>query len=60
MFELFWKKISYKIGCNLRLKLHLKKIIITIYYKNLTVELHVLYTFNKYVKFCVNKILFII
>ena len=60
MFELFWKKISYKIGCNLRLKLHLKKIIITIYYKNLTVKLHVLYTFNKYVKFCVNKILFII
>ena len=60
MFELFWKKFSYKIGCNLRLKLHLKKIIITIYYENLTVKLHVLYTFNKYVKFCVNKILFII
>ena len=60
MFELFWKKFSYRIDYNLRLKLHFKKIIITIYYENLTVELHVLYTFNKYVKFCVNKILFII
>ena len=45
-------KFSYKII--------LKKINITIYFKNLTIELHILYALNTHVKFCVNQILFII
>ena len=32
----------------------LNKISIITYFENLTVELHTLYTFNIYVKFCVN------
>ena len=32
----------------------------TIYFKKLTIELHVLYIFNTLVKFCTNKILFTI
>ena len=45
-------KFSYKII--------LKKINITIYFKNLTIELHIRYVLNTHVKFCVNQILFII
>ena len=45
-------KFSYKII--------LKKINITIYFKNLTIELHILYALNTHVKFCVNQILLII
>ena len=41
-------KFSKNIGCNLT------------YFKNLTTELHVLYTLNTRVKFCVNQILFTI
>ena len=33
---------------------------ITIYFENLIVELHVLYTLNTHIKFCVNQILFTI
>ena len=29
-------------------------------FESLIIKLHILYTFNTYVKFCVNKILFII
>ena len=36
------------------------KINITTYFKNLTIEINVLYDFNIHVKFCVDKILFII
>ena len=45
-------KFSYKII--------LKKINITIYFKNLTIELHIRYVLNTHVKFCVNQILLII
>ena len=38
----------------------LNKINITTYFENLTVELHVLYSFNTQIKFCINQILFII
>ena len=38
----------------------LNKINITIYFENLTFELHGLYALNTHVKFCVNLILFII
>ena len=44
-------------GQNLATKLSiilLNKISINIYFENLTVELHILYTFNIYVKFYVN------
>ena len=57
-----WREI--KDGQNLSTKLvvflgyNLNKINITIYFKNLTVELHVLYTLNTHVKFYVNWILF--
>ena len=50
-------KFSYKIGLSLNLP---NKINITIYFENITVELHVLYAYNTHVKFCVNKILFTI
>ena len=43
-------KFSYKII--------LKKINITIYFKNLTIELHIRYVLNTHVKFCVNQIIF--
>ena len=39
---------------------NLNKINTTIYFENLTVKLHILYALNTYVKFCINKILFII
>ena len=38
----------------------LNKINITTYFENITVKLHVLYTLNTHVKFCVNQILFTI
>ena len=38
----------------------LKKINIIKYFENLTVRLHVLYTFNTHVKFCINQMLFTI
>ena len=38
----------------------LNKINMTIYFENLTVELHVLYALNTHVKFCINHILFTI
>ena len=53
-------KFYYKIGCSLRLQATtlLNKINITIYFENLTIRLHVLYTRNKHIKLCVNHILF--
>ena len=33
---------------------------ITTHLKNLTIELHVLYTLNTHVNFCINQMLFII
>ena len=36
------------------------KINITTYFENLTIEFHVLYSFNTNIKFCVNQILFTI
>ena len=36
----------------------LNKINITTYFENLIIKLHVLYTLNKHVKFCINWILF--
>ena len=36
-------------------KIILKKINITIYFKNLTIELHILYALNTHVKFSVNN-----
>ena len=38
----------------------LNKINITAYFENLTIELHILYTLNTHVKFCINRILFTI
>ena len=38
----------------------LKKINITTYYENLTVELYVLYVLNTHIKFCINRKLFTI
>ena len=37
-----------------------QKINITVYFENLTVELHVLYALNTHVNFCVNRMLFTI
>ena len=54
-----WTKFSYKISCNLAITLF-NKVNITTYFENLTVKLHVLYSLNTNVKFCVNKILFTI
>ena len=36
----------------------LNKINITTYFEKQTMELHILYTLNTYVKFCVNRIIF--
>ena len=55
-----WTKFSHKNSCSLRPIILLNKINITTYFENLTVELHVLYTLNTHVKFCVNRILFTI
>ena len=38
------------------LKLLLKKLNMTIYFENITVELHIFYIFNTYVKFRINQI----
>ena len=59
-----WREI--KDGQNLSTKLvvflgyNLNKINITIYFKNLTVELHVLYTLNTHVKLCQLDIIYYI
>ena len=53
-------RFSYKIGCSLKLQPYSIKINITTYFENITVELHVFYTLNTHVKFCVNQILFTI
>ena len=57
---IFWIKFNYKISYKLRLQFLLNKINIIIYFKNLTIELHILYILNIHVKFSVNRILFII
>ena len=49
----FNKKISSKATINYVAKLFYP-------FESLIIKLHILYTFNTYVKFCVNKILFII
>ena len=51
---------SYKIGSSLKVTTLLNKINIITYFENLTVELHVIYTLNTHVKFCVSWILFTI
>ena len=43
-----------------KVTIFLIKINIATYFKNLTVELHILYTLNTHVKFYVNQILFTI
>ena len=45
---------DYKFSCSLRLQFSLKKINMITYFENLTVELHVLYSLNTYIKFHVN------
>ena len=61
---LFW--LHFFEGQNLVIKLvvilsyNLNKINISTYFENLTVVLHVFYTLNTHIKFCINKILFII
>ena len=47
-------KFIYKLSCSLNLQVPLNKISIVIYFENLIVILHVSYTFNTHVKFCVN------
>ena len=59
------KEIEFELGQSLAIKLvvilgYNLKINIESYFKNLIVELHVLYSLNTYVKFCVNQILFTI
>ena len=58
-------KLTLFIGQNLVTKLVvpttlLNKINITTYFENSTVKLHVLYTLNTHVKFCVNHIFYTI
>ena len=54
-------KFNYKISYSLKvIGYNLNKMNIITYFENLTVELHVLYTLNTHVKFCVNRILFTI
>ena len=50
------KNFNYKIGCTILLN----KIKITTYFEILTVEWHIFCSLNTHVKFCFNKILFII
>ena len=57
---LFWTKFGYKIGYSLKSTTSFKKINITIYFENLSIGLHVLYTLNIYIKFCANYMLFTI
>ena len=59
------KEIEFELGQSLAIKLVVTlgynlKIKIKSYFKNLIVELHVFYTLNTHVKFCVNRILFTI
>ena len=60
LYFIFRINFSYKDDYSLRLQLYLVKKNITTYFENLTIELHVLYALNTYVKFCVNRILFTI
>ena len=60
LYFIFKINFSYKVDYSLRLQLYLVKKNITTYFENLTIELHVLYALNTYVKFCVNRILFTI
>ena len=56
----YYTKFSYKIGCNLKLQPYSINKNINTYFKNIIIEFYVLYALNTNVKFCVNKILFII
>ena len=58
---MFYNNFDYikRLGQSLVTNL-LNKINITIYFENLTVELHVLYVLNAHIKFCANWILFTI
>ena len=66
--SLEWECVSlkFKIWQILAIKLvvalgyNLNKIKIATYFKNLTIDLHVLYALNTHVKFCVNQKLFTI
>ena len=66
--SLEWECVSleFKIWQILAIKLvvalgyNLNKIKIATYFKNLTIDLHILYALNTHVKFCVNRKLFTI
>ena len=58
MNNLFGTKFVYKL--NYSTTTPTNKINMTIYFKNLTIRLHVLYVLNTHVKFCVDRMLFII
>ena len=58
MNNLFGTKFDYKL--NYSTTTPTNKINMTIYFKNLTIRLHVLYVLNTHVKFCVDRMLFII
>ena len=58
-------EITFELGQSLATKLTIAldynlKINIETYFKNLTIELHILYSLNIHIKFYVNRILFII
>ena len=53
-------KIQLQNWLNLKATNSLNKINITTYFENLIIELYVLYALYTHVKFCVNRILFII
>ena len=53
-------KTIIKLEQSLVTKTLVNKINITIYFKNPTIELYVIYVLNTHVKFCVNQILFTI
>ena len=56
----YMDKVKLQSWLQLKSTTLLNKINITIYFKNLIVELHILYTLNMHVKFYVNRILFTI
>ena len=53
-------KFGYKFRYSLKLQFSLKKINIITYFKNIIVELYVIFVLNTHVKFRVNRMLFII
>ena len=58
-FKKKWQSLATKLVI-IKATTSFNKINITTYFENLTIELHVFYTVNSLVKFCVNQILFTI